>query len=159
MSDDAIDVMRGASGTSHGNTVIYKTVLLYFQRYPGTDPASGIANEPYVFSIGGSVVARGKLGAQGDVRLQLPAGGVGTLEIFGSQYEITVRATIEAFNTEKGTQRRLFMLGYQTGAIDGILGLKTDRETLNFQADNNPLAIDGVAGPKTHNQLKTKVGE
>lgn len=151
--------MRGATGTTHGNTVTYKTVILYFQRYPGTDAASGIADEPYVFKIGGKEVAKGNLGAQGNVSLRLPAGSTGTLEIFGSQYEIKLRATIEASNTAQGAQRRLKMLGYELGAVDGIVGVKSDRATLNLQADNNPLVVDGIAGTNTQNQLKKLVGE
>jgi peptidoglycan hydrolase-like protein with peptidoglycan-binding domain len=58
----------------------------------------------------------------------------------------------------RGVQRRASMLGYQMGAVDGILGPKTDRGVLNFQADNN-LVTDSIAGPKTHNALTSKVGE
>ena len=158
MSDGGSGVMRGASSTGHGNTVVYKTVVIHFQRYPGDEAASGVADEEYVFKVGGKEVT-GRLGPQGNVVLRLPAGAVGTLKIFGSEYEIRVLGSIEAVDTEKGTQRRLSMLGYELGTVDGIRGPKTDRAILNFQADNDPLAIDGIAGAKTQKQLKTKVGK
>lgn len=151
--------MRGAQGSSHGNTVTYKTVILYFQRFPGKDASSGIADEEYVFKIGGKQVAKGNLGAQGNVSLRLPAGSTGILEIFGSQFEIKVAAALQPKNTDKGAQQRLKMLGYELGAVDGIVGPKTDRAALNFQADNSPLVVDGIAGPNTQNKLKDIVGE
>lgn len=158
MSDGGSSVMRGATKTPHGNTVTYRTVVIYFQWYPGTEAASGIADEEYVLKIGSKQV-KGRLSAQGSVVLRLPAGSSGVLEIFGSRYEINVRGTIEALDTDRGVQRRLSMLGYELGNVDGIVGAKTDRAILNFQADNNPLAIDGIAGAKTQKQLKAKAGE
>jgi hypothetical protein len=152
------NVMRGSKSTKHGNTITYKTIILYFQRYPGTDDASGIANEDYVFKIAGKQIAKGKLGPKGNVLLRLPSGTVGTLEVFGTLYQVQVRSSLEEVTTTQGVQSRLNMLGYALGDVDGVVGAKTDRATLDFQADNNPLTITGLFATATTDQLKKMTG-
>ena len=51
-----------------------------------------------------------------------------------------------------GIQRRLQLLGYYTGKVDGIMGRKTEAAILQFQADNG-LRTDGVAGARTRARL------
>ncbi len=53
----------------------------------------------------------------------------------------------------KGVQQRLQILGYYTGKVDGLMGEKSERAILEFQADEGTLLIDGVAGPKTQKAL------
>jgi len=52
-------------------------------------------------------------------------------------------------NGVSGIQARLRNMGYNPGPIDGILGPLTQEAIREFQADNPPLAIDGVCGPGT----------
>jgi len=89
---------------------------------------------------------------------QMQAGAPVTLEIFGTTYNLTLISALEATSTVKGQQRRLSMLGYELGNIDGVFGLKTDRATLNFQADM-ALDPDGIIGNITKPQLTTAFGE
>lgn len=151
-------VSRGASGTSHRSTLALRKILVYFQTYPGTDAASGIGGVDYVFKIAGKVAGSGKTAGDGHVELNLPPGTSGILEIFRSSFHITLRRKLEPVADLHGAQRRASMLGYHVGQVDGILGAKTDRGVLSFQADNT-LVTDGIAGPKTNNALKSKVGE
>jgi hypothetical protein len=155
-------VMIGTNSSPNANTVVYRTVILYFQKYPGIEAASGISGEPYIFKVGAIEVSRGTLGPQGNVPLKLPVGGAsGQLTIFGTTYQITLRNSIEAETTPHGVQRRLSMLGYNLGVIDGAVGEKTDRAMLNFQVDNNASAsnVNGlVADATTQSKLKTVVG-
>jgi hypothetical protein len=48
-----------------------------------------------------------------------------------------------------GVQARLANLGYAPGGIDGIDGPRTQSAVKAFQADNPPLVVDGICGPKT----------
>lgn len=50
-------------------------------------------------------------------------------------------------------QKQLTILGYSTGAVDGIFGVKTLEAVRAFQADNG-LAIDGIVGSKTWRKLE-----
>jgi len=90
--------------------------------------------------------------------LQIPSGTTANLTILDTVYPITVRRTIEPRTTTKGAQRRLSLLGYELGGIDGQVGKLTDNATSNLQADSD-LDADGVIGNLTRTQLQTKFGE
>ena len=148
-------VARTGTGTTAGNTVAPRLLRIFFQRYPGTDAASGIANVPYVLRVGGTQ-QRGRTNAAGRVSLSLPQGATAELEIFGTTYRISARGALTASTRTKGRQQRLAMLGYWCGTDDGILGAKTERATLHFQADHAPLRVDGN-GPAIRTRLRQVV--
>jgi len=54
-------------------------------------------------------------------------------------------------------QKRLSMLGYVVGPIDGIFGPQTQARVRLFQKEHG-LVIDGIAGPKTISELKRLTG-
>ncbi|MBL7977075.1 MAG: hypothetical protein JNN12_01955 [Bacteroidetes Order II. Incertae sedis bacterium] len=124
-----------------GTTATFTTAqaILYFQPYPGkhTNGISGLRYQLYVNGV--ATGPAGTTGANGEVRLNgLAPTGNNQLEILGTRYQIRFISTIEPLtgaNANKGLQRRLAMLGYELGNIDGDLGRKTDREILNFQGD------------------------
>lgn len=55
-------------------------------------------------------------------------------------------------------QKRLQMLGYVVGPIDGIFGAKTEAGVRLFQKEHG-LAVDGIAGPRTIGELKRLTGQ
>lgn len=55
-------------------------------------------------------------------------------------------------------QKRLNMLGYVVGPIDGIFGRQTEAGVLRFQRERG-LRVDGIAGPQTISLLKKMTGE
>lgn len=55
-------------------------------------------------------------------------------------------------------QKRLSMLGYVVGPIDGIFGSQTDARVRLFQKEHG-LTVDGIAGPSTIRELKRLTGE
>ncbi len=55
-------------------------------------------------------------------------------------------------------QKRLQMLGYVVGPIDGIFGRQTEARVRLFQKEHG-LAIDGIAGPRTIGELKRLTGQ
>ena len=155
-------VAKTASGTKTGNTVVLRRVKIIFQVFPGTggtDAERGIAGVPYTMTVAANGInANGTSAADGSVDLQIPAGATADLNILGTVYPISVRTTIEPGTTTKGAQRRLSLLGYELGGIDGQVGRKTDNATLNLQADSD-LDADGKIGNLTRAQLRTKFGE
>jgi N-acetylmuramoyl-L-alanine amidase len=55
-------------------------------------------------------------------------------------------------------QKRLSMLGYVVGNIDGIYGTQTQARVKLFQKEHG-LAVDGIAGPRTIAELKRLTGQ
>ncbi len=155
-------VAKTASGTKTGNTVVLRKVKVIFQVFPatgGTDAERGIAAAAYTVTVAKSgITANGTTAADGSVEVSIPAGETADLKILGTTYPITVRTTIESRTTTKGAQRRLSLLGYELGGIDGQAGKKTYNATQHFQADSD-LDADGQIGNLTRTQLKTKFGE
>jgi len=111
----------------------------------------------YVARVGERVVARGTTDAEGAVELFVPGGQAAELEIFGTRYEIVVRAALEDVASIAGQQRRLQLLGYYAGAVDGEIGAGTGLGLLNFQADQE-LNPDGVCGRSTQSKLAAEAG-
>jgi hypothetical protein len=145
----------------HKNTLVLRKLKVYFQRYPGkegTDADRGIADAEYVLKVAGRVVDKGKTAADGLVELSIPAGYPAELEVFGTKYDVTIHNWMEPETVVLGQQRRLSMLGYELGDVDGNFGEKTDRAALNFQADKG-LEPDGIVGHNTSGQLKSVFGE
>jgi len=109
--------------------------------------------------VGGGAARRGTTGADGKITLRLPAGVRARVTVMGTVYDLAARGGLEASATVRGVQRRLNMLGYNAGGVDGVNGPKTEYAILNFQADHNPLRVDGLAGPRTQQMLHDTVGE
>ena len=55
-------------------------------------------------------------------------------------------------------QEALKAVGYDPGPIDGLLGVKTENATRNYQRANG-LTVDGIAGPQTITSLKSKLSQ
>lgn len=155
-------VGKTVSGSAHKNKLVLKRVKVLFQRFPGTagmDADRGISGAAYTFKVNGKVAAKGTTAADGGVTIDIPADLKAILEIFDTEYTIKVVGGLEALNSRKGEQRRLQLLGYELGEVDGTPQGNTNNAVLNFQADNNPLDPDGMIGNKSRTQLKTQFGE
>ena len=116
------------------------TFKVIFQRFPGVggkDEDRGIGNVPYKLRVTGSAEKLDKTEKDGTVKVVMPVGAAAILEIFGTSYELSPKDGIEALTTIQGVQRRLDMLGYHPGDVDGKVGVPTDDAVLKLQADNN----------------------
>ena len=154
-------VARTEKDLPHKNTIVLRNLKVYFQRYPGkagTDADRAIDGVDYVLKVGGRVVDKGKTAAEGSITMRVPAGEPVALEIFGTTYDAAIRSSLEAETDAHGKQRRLTLLGYDLGSIDGNLGEKTDFAALCFQADQG-LDPDGDIGVGTRGKLKSEFGE
>lgn len=162
--DDIFSVARQVIGAITHSTINTRTIKVYFQRWPGRDAASGIEHgvSPktvnYTITSGGRRTT-GTIGEEGLIEVPVPAGGRATLEVFGTTYTVTTIPALEDNATDRGRQRRLEALGYEHGGVDGIVGPKTDRSILNFQADHDPLVPLGIVNADTQNSLKTEVDD
>ena len=147
------------------------TFKVVFQRFPGVggkDEDRGIGEVPFKLRVTGLPDKEGKTEKDGTVKVVMPAGSAVLLDIFGSSYELNALDAIEKLDTIEGVQRRLDMLGYHAGAINGTVGVETDDAVLKLQADNNKnpdgdatQAVDPSKpyGKDTQDLLKAIVGE
>lgn len=158
------------------NVLARPVVAIYFQRYPGVDPNSGITDVPYKLRINGKdktpkPPSNAKTDAEGKISFSLPAKAKAEVEIFGTVYELRYSSKLAGYTSVRGVQKRLNMLGYHTGSVDGKKGAMTERAVLLFQADsvrlshkgdcpgtkNGTLMIDGILGDQTKKALRNLV--
>ncbi|MEZ4298383.1 MAG: peptidoglycan-binding domain-containing protein [Polyangiaceae bacterium] len=154
-------IARTQKDLPHKNTLALRKLKVYFQRFPGkggTDADRAINDVDYTLRAGGRVIDKGKTAADGSIEMLVPAGVPVELEIFGTKYDVTIAPFMEADTQVQGQQRRLSMLGYELGTVDGTFGEKTDRAAMNFQVDQS-LAPDGNVGTNTRSKLRSEFGE
>lgn len=152
-------------------------VLISFQKVPGVDAASIIDGGAATLEGSDTPVRPQGNGYYG---LRMSAGSTSRLTFLGTTYVIRhiqgevnepdhgsdiVLASWETLGAndansgighamQAGTQRRLQLLGYYTGKVDGIMGKKSEVAILRFQADNN-LRTDAEVGSNTRTALNT----
>jgi len=150
-------------------TIDRKRVQVFFQRFPGTNAASGIQGLDFTVTIDGVQAASGTTPADGKVEILLGAGEAAVLEILGSQYDVRLLSgALHPVAELRGVQQRLNMLGYNAGPLEtpaaGATPVQaatsqnqnqgTEQAIINFQSDNKSLFIDGIAGTQTQPKLQ-----
>jgi len=168
----ASTISRQVSGSSSFNTLNVRTVQIFFQKSPGKPgDVRGISALNFKVVKDGAVIQTGATGDDGKIQMRIQ-GNVSTLQLIAgtvvAEYTVTIRDdAIEAVSTPSGQQRRLRMLGYQIGQTgpdgNGVDGqpspsLKMDRSILEFQADDQTLQMDSIAGSLTQGALKKAAG-
>jgi hypothetical protein len=117
--------------------VTFKVIFQHFPGVGGKDEDRGIGDVPFKLRVTGLPDKVDKTEKDGTVKVVMPASAAAILEILGTSYELSPKDAIEALDTIQGVQRRLDMLGYHPGSIDGTVGVDTDDAVLKLQADNN----------------------
>jgi hypothetical protein len=147
------------------NTVIVNRVKIYFRQYPNTSlggDEGAIASATYVLRAGDTSVS-GTTDHEGAVTLDIPAGSTARLEIFGTTFELTRLGALEAPDTLSGAQRRLNILGYRAGPVDGTVGSRTDHALLDYQGDHGLTVVgltdSGGVPTSTRDDLRRVIGE
>lgn len=125
---------------------------------PGTEATSAVKDLTYSIRIDTGLEGIGKVGADGKITFRLLAGQVAHVKVMGTTYEVRLLDKLEDLKSVHGVQRRLSLLGYHHGSVDGVVGPRTEVACLGFQADNGSLRVDGLIGPKTRDQLKKSAG-
>jgi len=111
-------------------------------------------------TLSGQTDARGIL----EVILEEPISTASiTLSLNGDQpsHEVPFKTegdSLPVVSTVKGQQLRLNNLGYNAGAVDGLMGRKTRGAAMEFQKDHE-LDVDGIIGPKTQSRLQQVYGQ
>lgn len=152
------------------NTINRRRVRLFFQRFAGTNAASGIQGLEFTITVNGVSTAPQQTPADGKVEILLNVGDTAQLHILGSTYDVSLLVgALHPVTELRGVQQRLNMLGYNAGALQGdntapvTAGIEnqstieTELAITNFQSDTVPLFIDAICGPKTQQKLKDKV--
>lgn len=165
-------IARLIRDAAHHNTLNMPVAPVIFQRSPGRASGNdrGIVDLEYqVRAAGRLVIQQGRTGADGRINVRVPPGGA-RLELMHQGSAVAAYAVrrrtdpVEADGTLTGQQRRLRMLGYQIGTtgpdhngVDGNLTPRTDRATLEFQADQG-LETDGIIAQVTRGRLTREAG-
>ena len=152
------------------NTVNRRRVKIFFQRFAGTNAASGIAGLDFTITINGGPAIIGVTPADGKIEMLLSASDTAQLNILGSTYNVSLLVGgLHPVAELRGLQQRLNMLGYNAGAlqadntapvtagIENQSTIETELAITNFQSDNDPLFIDAIAGTKTQTRLRNNV--
>jgi hypothetical protein len=152
------------------NTINRRRVRIFFQRAPGTRAADGIEGLDFTLTTPGAAApTTGRTPANGLVEMTLAAGETATLDILGSRYDISLlEGGLFPVAQLRGVQQRLNMLGYNAGPLDATTpptqadtsqnGTEaTEHAIINFQADQDPLVLDGIAGARTQPRLRQVV--
>jgi peptidoglycan hydrolase-like protein with peptidoglycan-binding domain len=156
---------RRIVGSNHGPTTLNRRrVKIYFQSYPGTSAASGIAGLQFSVKVGTSPVVTGTTPGDGLIEIWLASGETASLKVLGTEYTVSALAGVPFPITElRGVQQRLNMLGYNAGTLhaDNLEAKKfimdgegNERAVINFQSDNDPLFIDALSGSQTQARLQ-----
>jgi hypothetical protein len=158
-------VSRTSSGAAH-NTVNRRRIKIFFQRFPGTSARSGIADLDFTVRIGAAPAVAGRTPADGKVEILLGPGETATLEILGSQYQVSLMVgQLHPIAELRGVQQRLNMLGYAAGPLESgtppvqaATSLNQNKATehaiIDFQSDHEPLLIDAIAGPRSQQNVR-----
>ncbi len=168
---ETLHISRLPSESRAHNSVVLYNVELWFQKSPGIPESDHreIRDLHYQLRREGAIVRSASVASNGRISFRTPPGQTIVELLVGSRvvasYLVTVgEQALPAVTAVIGQQRRLRMLGYHLGhggpsgdGVDGIMGTRTERALLNFQADKG-IAIVGNADSATRNALTNDVG-
>ncbi len=115
-----------------------------------------LASLPYKLYVSETIID-GETDGDGMLRESVPFGAKkARLDIAGVSLKLEL-AGLNPPHTVSGIQGRLANLGYYVGPIDGVIGPESKKAIRKFQQVNG-LKVDGVAGPKTREELVRQHG-
>jgi hypothetical protein len=156
-------VSRSSAAKENINKLRFHRLKVYVQLFPGKFAAAqGRAMNgdiEFRLYIDGKFSQSGNLAPDGSADLLIPNCIKAELDVLGTRYVLSSSANLAAFDTLKGIQQRLRLLGYFHREADEKWDADFDRAVLNFQADHG-LQPDGNATDKaTYNKIKSEFGE
>jgi N-acetylmuramoyl-L-alanine amidase len=158
--DKAAKIEARSTGRRH--TFKVPVQRRYLQIAVEDDDGTPLANTDYELDVRGEI-HKGQTDANGELKHDIPLDAeTSTLMVQGYVWNLYIAYLNPAKDAPdkgvSGIQARLSNLGYEPGPIDGILGPRTDNAIRAFQADNSPLKVDGICGPKTLAELINHYG-
>jgi len=97
------------------------------------EEGNGIGGEPYELARPGFFPIKGKTAPDGMIEEELPADTRAlTLKFMGEEFQVQI-GMLDPVSRAKGVQARLNNLGFNAGAVDGIVGKNTSRAIYAFQ--------------------------
>ncbi|MBL4845820.1 MAG: peptidoglycan-binding protein [Planctomycetes bacterium] len=154
----------GQGEAKHEVEVKKRVVEVHLQRSPGPADDRGIEGLAFRVEAEGEELQTGTTPADGKIEVQLVGDQTTLTLLFEDAPVATYRVTQRTGDAEEvtlaaGQQRRLRALGYPLGTsgaeengVDGVVGPRTERAILEFQADSE-LLVDGIVGSKTQGAL------
>ncbi|MGK2231241.1 MAG: hypothetical protein ACI92O_000399 [Colwellia sp.] len=156
-------VSRSSATKENINKLRFHRIKVYLQLFPGT-----FANEEnramsvdieFRLYINGKYAQSGNIAADGSATVLIPSGNKAELDVLGTMYALTPTANLAPFDSLKGIQQRLRLLGYFHREADEKWDADFDRAVQNFQADHG-LHSDGIATHEaTYHKIKSEFGE
>lgn len=156
-------VSRASATKNNVNKLRFHRLKVYLQLFPGKlakeeDRAMSVDIEFRLY-INSKYAQSGNIAADGSATVLIPSGSKAELEVLGTKYALTPTASLAPFDSLKGIQQRLRLLGYFHREADEKWDADFDRAVQNFQADHD-LYADGIATHEaTYQKIKIEFGE
>lgn len=156
-------VSRSSAAKENINKLRFHRLKVYLQLYPGKfgeqESRAMAVDIEFRLYIDGKFSQSGNLAPDGSANLLIPSGGKAELDVLGTRYGLMPSANLAAFDTLKGMQQRLRLLGYFHREADGKWDADFDRAVLNFQADHGLEPTGKGTEAITYNKIKSVFGE
>ena len=131
-----------------------------FLRIRVLDDDAPMAGRPFTLRVGG-VTTTGVVKPDGTIEAQIsPTALDGFLTVGAGSEPLQLKLNLgklDPVENNKGVQQRLNNLGFDCGAVDGIIGPRTRGAIRNFQGKNG-LLINGILTDETRARLKSEHG-
>jgi hypothetical protein len=113
----------------------------------------GIEGEPFQFQVAGAPLVQGRTGPKGLIEVPVQAAArSATLKFLGERLDVRF-GMLDPISTVKGVQERLNNLGFNSGAVDGIVGPITRKAVYAFQTTQPDLRATGDIDDVTRARL------
>lgn len=141
-----------ATGRTH-RFVVLKPPKWVFRLAMKDDEGNPIAGIPFELQMTGHATASGKTKADGLIEIPIPAHvREGTLRFLGEIFAVHF-GMLDPVWRVKGIQARLNNLGFNAGAVDGIVGARTRKAIYAFQRAHADLQATGEIDDATRRLL------
>ena len=156
-------VSRSSATKENINKLRFHRLKVYLQLFPGkfstAENRAMSVDIEFRLYIDSKYAQSGNIAADGSATVLIPSGSKAELEVLGTKYALTPTASLAPFDSLKGIQQRLRLLGYFHRDADEKWDADFDRAVQNFQADHD-LHPDGIATHEaTYNKIKSELGE
>jgi hypothetical protein len=156
-------VSRSSATKENINKLRFHRLKVYLQLFPGkfsTEENRAMSVDiEFRLYIDSKYAQSGNIAADGSATVLIPSGSKAELEVLGTKYALTPTARLAPFDSLKGIQQRLRLLGYFHRDADEKWDADFDRAVQNFQADHGLYPNGNATREATYNKIKSEFGE